>query len=68
MKILVSSWEAVSAQTIVKCFRKAGITPKAQNAAITDADDLFPDLKESLKQLHDIYRRCSRRCYCKISN
>ena len=53
MKILVSSWQAVSAQTIVNCFRKAGITPEAQNAAITDVDDLFSDLKESLQQLHD---------------
>ena len=55
MKILVSSWEAVSAQTIVNCFRKAGITSEAQNAAITDADDPFSDLKESLQRLHDIY-------------
>ena len=54
MKILVSSWEAVSARTIVNCFRKAGITSEAQNAAITDADDPFSDLKESLQQLHDI--------------
>ena len=54
MKILVSSWEAVSAQIIVNCFRKAGITLEAQNAAITDADDPFSDLKESLQQLHDI--------------
>ena len=54
MKILVSSWEAVSAKTIAKCFRNAGITPEAQNAAITDADDPFSDLKESLQQLHDI--------------
>ena len=30
MKILVSSWEAVSAQTIANCFRKASITPHAQ--------------------------------------
>ena len=51
MKILVSSWEAVSAQIIVNCFRKAGITPEA---AITDADDPFSDLKESLQQLYDI--------------
>ena len=29
MKKLVSSWEAVSAQTIVNCFRKAGITSEA---------------------------------------
>ena len=53
-KILVPSWEIVSAQTTVNCFRKPGITPKAQNAAITDADDPFSDLKESLQQLHDI--------------
>ena len=44
----------MSAQTIFKCFRKAGITPEAQHAAITDADDPFSDLKESLQQLHDI--------------
>ena len=54
MKTLVSSWEAVSAQTIVNCFSKAGITSEAQNAVITDADDPFSDLKESLQQLHDI--------------
>ena len=54
MKILAPSWKAVSAQIIVNCFGKAGITPEAQNAAITDADDPFSDLKESLQQLHDI--------------
>ena len=58
MKILVSSWEAVSVQTIVLTqlpyFRKVGVTPEAQNAAITDADDPFSNLKESLQQLHDI--------------
>ena len=54
MKILVSSWEAVSAQTIVNCFRKTDITLEAQNAAITDADDPFSNLKECLQQLHDI--------------
>ena len=54
MKILVISWEAVSAQTIANCFKKAGITPEAQNAAITDADDPFFNHKESLQQLHDI--------------
>ena len=54
MKILVSLWKAVSAQTIVNSFRKAGITPEAQNAAITDADDPFLVLKESLQQLLDI--------------
>ena len=51
MKILVSSWKAVSAQIIVNCFRKAGITPEA---AITDADDPFSDLEESIQRLYDI--------------
>ena len=51
MKTLVSSWEAVSAQTIGNCLRKVGITPQAQNAAITEADDPFFDLKESLQVL-----------------
>ena len=36
------------------CFRKADITPEAQNAAITDTGGSFSDLKESLQQLHDI--------------
>ena len=54
MKILAPSWKAVSAQIIVNCFGKAGITPEAQNAAITDADDPFFNHKESLQQLHDI--------------
>ena len=54
MKISVSSWEAVSAQTTVNCFRKTGITPEAQNAAITDANNPFSDLKESLQQLYNI--------------
>ena len=42
------------AQTIVNCFRKTGITPEAQNTAITDVDDIFSDLKECLQQLYDI--------------
>ena len=54
MKILVSSWEVVSAQTIANCFRKAGITLEVQNAAITGADDPFSDLKESLQYLSNI--------------
>ena len=54
MKVLLSSWEVLSAQIIVNCFRKAGISPEAQNAAITDANDPFLDVKESLQQLHEI--------------
>ena len=54
MKILVSLWEAVLAQTIANCFRKAGVTSEAQNATIKAADDPFSDLKKSLLQLHEI--------------
>ena len=50
MKILLSSWEAASAQIIFNCFRKTGISSVA---AITDTDDPFSDLKERLQQLYD---------------
>ena len=51
MKILVDSWEVVSKETIINCFRKAGITPAVQQAAISDSDDPFKDLQESLSDL-----------------
>ena len=47
MKILADSWEVVSKETIINCFRKAGITP----AVISDSDDPFKDLQESLNDL-----------------
>ena len=51
MKILVDSWEVVSKETIINCFRKAGITPAVQQAVISDSDDPFKDLQESLNDL-----------------
>ena len=45
------SWEVVSKETIINCFRKAGITPAVQQAAISDSDDPFKDLQESLNDL-----------------
>ena len=51
MKILVDSWEVVSKEAIINCFRKAGITPAVQQAAISDSDDPFKDLQESLNDL-----------------
>ena len=51
LKILVDSWEVVSKETIINCFRKAGITPAVQQAAISDSDDPFNDLQESLNDL-----------------
>ena len=51
MKILVDSWEVVSKENIINCFRKAGITPAVQQAAISDSDDPFKDLQEILNDL-----------------
>ena len=51
VKIPVDSWEVVSKETIINCFRNAGITPAVQQAAISDSDDLFKDLQESLNDL-----------------
>ncbi|XP_037779428.1 tigger transposable element-derived protein 4-like [Penaeus monodon] len=51
MKLLADSWELASKETIVNCFRKAGITPDGQQAAIDDSDDPFKDLQESLNNL-----------------
>ena len=51
VKILVDSWKVVSKKTITNCFRKAGITPAVQQAAISDSDDPFKDLQESLNDL-----------------
>ena len=41
-------------ETIINCFRKAGITPTVQQAAIADSDDPFKDLQESLNELRQI--------------
>ena len=54
MKILADSWEVVTKETIINCFRKAGITPAVQQAAITDSDDPFKDLQESLNDLRKV--------------
>ena len=51
MKILVDSWEFVCKETIINCFRKAGITPAVQQAVISDSDDPFKGLQESLNDL-----------------
>ena len=42
----------MSTGTIINCFKKAGISSEAQCTAITDADDPFKDLKESLDELN----------------
>ena len=51
MKILVDSWEAVAIDTIINCFKKAGINSEVQQAAIANLDDVFKDLQEGLNEL-----------------
>ena len=51
MKILADSWEVVTKEAILNCFRKAGITPAVQQAVIADSDGPFKDLQESLNDL-----------------
>ena len=51
MKILADSWEVVTKETIINCFRKSGITPAVQQAAIADSEDPFKDLQDSLHDL-----------------
>ena len=41
VKIPADSWEVVTKETIINCFRKAGITPTVQQAAIADSEDLY---------------------------
>ena len=51
LKVLADSWEVVTKETIINCFRKAGMTPPAQQAAIADSDIPFKDLQERLNDL-----------------
>ena len=54
MNMLVSSWNAVSSETIVNCFRKVGISSSSQELAQTDGDDPFKELSEELSRLREI--------------
>ena len=54
MKNLVSSWNTVSEETIVDCFKKANISHANQQSVLTDADDLFKSFKEELNHLQKL--------------
>ena len=51
MQILVSAWDVLSAQTIVNCFRKSGISTESQETAIAEDDDPFRELQNEIDDL-----------------
>lgn len=53
MELLSSSWEDVSKETVVNCFRKAKISAEDQIDAIEDNDDPFKDLNDDLAELKE---------------
>ena len=51
MRMLVKSWDAVSANAVRNCFRKAGMSEETQVAGIIDEDDPFKLLEENFNEL-----------------
>ena len=49
--MLVSAWNALTTETIVNCFHKAGISAENQDAAIAEEDDPFKDLQDEIDAL-----------------
>ena len=54
MKDLVSSWNTVSNETFVNCFKKPGINESNHQMAETDDDGQFKSLTEELKRLREL--------------
>ena len=54
MQKLVSPWNSVSIESIVNCFRNAGISPANQEAAITEEDDPFKDFQDEIDVLRNV--------------
>ena len=51
MRILVRSWDALSANTVKNCFKKGDISQETQVAIVNDEDDPFKFLEENVKKL-----------------
>ena len=63
MQMLVSAWNALTTETIVNCFRKAGISAENQDAAIAEEDDAFKDLQDEMM----LYEQFNRILFQRIS-
>ena len=54
MKHLLSSWNVVSKETMVNCFKKSNISQSNQQAAVNDDGNQFKSLQEDLEKLHEL--------------
>ncbi|XP_065650656.1 tigger transposable element-derived protein 4-like [Hydra vulgaris] len=54
MKDLVSSWNAVSKETVINCFKKAGISKTNKSIEEADDDHSFKFLTEELNRLREL--------------
>lgn len=54
MQILVFAWNAVSTETFVNCFRKAGVSTANQEAANADEDCPFKNLQNEIDALRNL--------------
>ena len=52
--MLVSAWNALTTETIVNCFHKAGISAENQDAAIAEEDDPFKELQDEMYALRTV--------------
>ena len=55
MKILTTTWNKVTPETIKNCFKKAGICSEAQTIAINDLENPFAVLSEEIQSLREAY-------------
>ena len=53
MTLLTAVWECVSQETLVKCFKKAGVSSESQIRSQSDDDDPFKLLDAQLEDFQD---------------
>ena len=51
MQMLVWTWDALSAQTIVNCFQKSEISTESQETTIAEDGDPFRELQDEIYDL-----------------